>query len=108
MEKERKIMSGERRVVGVNCYQTEEEHYKPPVFRAREAYEIAKARHDKLIQERDNRKAHKAIDRLHRAMESNENVMLPMMEAVKVGVTSSEIGNLQREVFGVWKPPLPI
>ncbi len=108
LEKERKVMSGEKQVVGVNCYQMQEEPYEPPIFRAREAYEIAKARHDKLISERDARKAQKAIDKLRRAMEGKDNVMPPLMEAVKAGVTSSEVGNLQREVFGTWKPPLPI
>jgi len=108
MEKEKKIMSGEKQVVGVNCYQMEEEPYHPPVFRAPEVYEIAKARNDKLKQERDNRKAQEAMDKLRRVLENGENVMPPMIEAVKTGVTSSEIGNIQREVFGTWKPPLPI
>jgi methylmalonyl-CoA mutase N-terminal domain/subunit len=108
MEKERKIMSGEKRVVGVNCYQMEEEPYHPPLFRAPEAYEIAKARHDKLRKERDQKKAREAMDKLRRTLENSENVMPPLIEAVKVDVTSSEVGNLQREVFGIWKPPLPV
>ena len=31
-----------------------------------------------------------------------------LIEAVKAGITSSEVGDLQREVFGTWQPPLPI
>ena len=101
-------MTGERKVVGVNCYQMEEEHYEVPVFRAPEVYEIAKARNDKLKQERDNKQAQEAMGKFRRACENGENVMPPLMEAVKAGATSSEVGNIQREVFGTWKPPLPI
>jgi len=72
------------------------------------AYEIAKARHDKLKRERDNRKAQEAMDKFRQALENGKNVMPPLIEAVKAGVTSSEVGNIQREIFGTWKPPLPI
>jgi len=107
MEKERKVMAGEKKIVGVNCYQMEEEPYEVPVFRAPEVYEIAKARNDKLKQERDNQAVQKSMNKFRRACESGENVMPPLMEAVKAGATSSEVGNIQREAFGTWKVPLP-
>jgi methylmalonyl-CoA mutase N-terminal domain/subunit len=108
MEKERKIRTGEKKIVGVNCYQMEEEPYECPVFRAPEVYDIAKERHEQVKRERDSKKAQEAMDKFRRACETDENVMPVLIEAVKASVTSSEIGNIQREVFGIWKPPLPI
>jgi methylmalonyl-CoA mutase N-terminal domain/subunit len=102
------IMAKEKKVVGVNCYEMEEEPYKIPVFRAPEAYEIAKSRDDELKQERDGEQTRKAMDAFRSALENGDNVMPPLMEAVKAGATSSEIGNAQREILGTWKPPLPI
>ena len=108
MEKEKKVMSGEKKVVGVNCYQMDEEPYEVPISRVPPVYEIAKERNDKLRKERDNEKAEKAMDELRRTLVNGTSVMRPLIEAVKAGVTSSEVGNIQREVFGTWKPPMPI
>jgi methylmalonyl-CoA mutase N-terminal domain/subunit len=108
LEKERQIMANEKKVVGVNCYQMDEEPYEIPVFRAPEVYEIAKARDDELRRTRDNEQARRAMEGFRRALDGGDNVMPPLMEAVKASATSSEIGNVQREVLGTWKPPLPI
>jgi methylmalonyl-CoA mutase N-terminal domain/subunit len=86
----------------------EEEPYEIPVFRAPEAYAIAKSRDDALKRERDAVLAREALDAFRGALENGDNVMPPLMGAVKAGATSGEIGNLQREVFGTWTPPLPI
>ena len=109
MENERRMMTGEKKVVGVNCFQMETELFEVPVHRAPEGvYDIAKARLEKLKRERDNVKAMKALDKFRNACASNANVMPPAMEAVKAGITSGEIGTAMREAFGIWKPPLPI
>lgn len=108
MDKERKATSGEKKIVGVNCHQMEEDPYKVTVFRSPQVYEEAKARQDKLLKERDAGAAQKAIDEFRRACEGDKNVMPPLMKAVKVGAVAGEVGRIQREVFGVWKAPLPI
>jgi methylmalonyl-CoA mutase N-terminal domain/subunit len=108
MEKEKKVTSGQKKVVGVNCYEMEEEPYKVTVFRSPQVYEEAKARQDKLLRERDAEKAKKAMDEFRRACQGEENVMPSLMKAVKAGVTAGEVGRIQREVFGTWKAPLPI
>jgi methylmalonyl-CoA mutase N-terminal domain/subunit len=108
MEKEKKIASGQRKVVGVNCYEMEEEPYNVTVFRSPQVYGEVKARQDKLLQERDAEKAKEALDEFRRACQGKENVMPPLMKAVKVGVTAGEVGRVQREVYGIWKVPLPI
>lgn len=108
IEKENKIMIGERKIVGVNCYEMEEDPYEVPVFRSPKAYDEAKARVDKLKEERNAREADEAMDEFRKACENGENVMPPLIKAVRAGVTAGEIGKIQRDVFGIWKVPLPI
>lgn len=111
MDYQRKVTKGEIKVVGVNCYQMEEEPYEVPVFSARpggEVYEIMKARLDQLKRERNDKEAKEAMDELRRVLQSDENVMPVMMRAVTAGVTACEVGGIMREAFGAWKPPLPL
>lgn len=110
LDYQRKVTQGEIKVVGVNCYQ-EEELYQPPLFSARpgeEVYAIIKARLDQLKRQRDAAEAKRAMDGLRRVFQSDENVMPAMIRAVKAGVTACEVGHLMREVWGTWKPPLPL
>jgi len=108
MEKERKILKGEKKVVGVNCFQMDEEPFEVSIFRSPKAYDEAKKRQDRLMQERDAIKAEKTMDAFRRACESEENVMPSLMKAVQSDVTAGEVGRIQREVFGIWKVPLPL
>ncbi len=111
MDYETKVMSGKIKVVGVNCAQMEEEPYEAPVFSARpgeEVYRVTKERIEQLKKERDAGEASAATENLRRALESDANVMPAMMRAVKAGITAGEIGNMEREVFGVWDAPLPL
>ena len=111
MDYETKVMAGKIKVVGVNCAQMEEEPYEVPVFSARpgeEVYRITKQRIELLKKERDVREASAAMDNLRRIMEGEGNIMPAMMRAVKAGLTAGEIGNLEREVFGIWDAPLPL
>ena len=50
----------------------------------------------------------RSVDELRKVALSEENILPTMMEAVQAGVTVGEVGNLWRELFGVWKAPLPI
>jgi methylmalonyl-CoA mutase N-terminal domain/subunit len=108
---QRKVLTGEVKVVGVNCYQMDEEPYQVPVFSARpgeEVYQTTKARLERLKQERDPTEARAAMDKLRQTLEGEENVMPAMMRAVRAGVTACEIGAIEREVFGTWEAPLPL
>ena len=108
--KELRVISGEDKLVGVNCFQMERELFDIPIHTnpTKNVYEIAKARVDKVKRERDQKKAAEYLDKFRRACESNENVMPPLIEAVKAGITAGEVGNTMREVFGTWKVPLPV
>jgi Methylmalonyl-CoA mutase, N-terminal domain/subunit len=46
------------------------------------------------------------MDELRRVCETRRNVMPVVMELTKEGATVTEVTNVYREVFGVWKPAL--
>ncbi len=103
---DRKIKSGEKKLVGVNCYHVEEEPHSDPALRATERrYEIAHEQLERLRRERDGRKVRLALDELRKVLRSDGNVVPAMMNAVKAYVTIGEIGKLLREECGVWTPP---
>ncbi len=49
-----------------------------------------------------------ALEWLRSAAENNENVMPPIMEAVKVYATIGEIMGVLKEVYGTYKKPIII
>ena len=108
IEKEKKTMTGERKIVGVNCFEMEEEPYEVTVFRSPKIYDEAKARIDRLKLKRNAREADETMDEFRKACENDNNVMPPLMKAVRAGVTAGEVGKIQREAFGTWKAPLPL
>lgn len=109
MEWERKIANGEWKWVGINCFQMTEDTLQVTAHKPNpKVWEEAMARLEKLRKERDNQKAKDVLAELRDVALSNENIMPTMMKAVQAGVTVGEVGNLWRELFGVWKAPLAI
>ena len=91
---------GERMVVGVNAFETEE---RVPieitrVDPAEEARQIAKVR--ALRASRDTRRVHTAIEKVRHAAQENSNVIEPVIEAVHAYVTMGEICDALRQVYG--------
>lgn len=106
MEKQRKVSKGELKIVGVNCFQMDEEPHHVEAFRHNpKSWEIAMERLELLRQRRDKDKAQRCMDDLRKACETDQNVMPVMMEAVQSLVTVGETGQIFREVFGTWDPP---
>lgn len=103
------IESGKRRVVGVNCYEMEEEPYEfEPYKPDPKTWEMAMASLETVRRQRNSRKAEEAKSALIKALESSENTIPTTIEAVKVGVTVGEVGDIYRQFFGRWEvPPLP-
>ncbi|VUT25069.1 MAG: methylmalonyl-CoA mutase [Candidatus Methanolliviera sp. GoM_oil] len=89
---EEEIRTGKRRIVGVNCFQMEEDPSKITYFRPDpEIYKKQKARAEKLKEERDNDKVEETLNELRDADDSGENVMPAMMKAVKAYATLEEM-----------------
>jgi methylmalonyl-CoA mutase N-terminal domain/subunit len=100
---QREIERKERVVVGVNRFQVQEE--KPrnllrvdPAVRASQLEKIRK-----LKSERDSAGVTKCLVELKAAASSADNLMVPILDAVKCYATLGEICNVLRDVFGEYK-----
>jgi methylmalonyl-CoA mutase N-terminal domain/subunit len=94
------VEAGQQVVVGLNRFQKEE---APPKHLLRvdpTVRESQIAKLDALKKERDNTAVESAITRLKACARSTENLMPPMIEAVKYYATLGEICDGLREVFG--------
>lgn len=102
------IETGERVVVGINKFQTEE--VKPsnllrvdPAVREEQVERLTKLR-----AERDQGVVDKALEGLIAAAKGEDNLMPPIIEAVKAYTTLGEICNALRSVFGEYEAPVTI
>jgi methylmalonyl-CoA mutase N-terminal domain/subunit len=102
---QKQIDSKEKTVVGVNKYVTEEEL---PV----ETLQIEAELEEKQIQwtnqvkdTRDNKKVKDALEKLGESAQRDDNLMHPIIDAVKAYATEQEICDVFREVFGVYRDP---
>ena len=101
-----KVDRGEKKVVGVNCFEMEETPYEfEPVRPDPKTWELAMASLDKVRSTRDASRADRAKADLVKALEGGENTMPATIEAVRAGVTVGEVGAIYREFFGCWNVP---
>ncbi len=100
---QKEIESGERVVVGVNRFQIQEEKPKN-LLRVDPAVRIAQIEKlKKLRAERDNAEVKSALSELKRTAEGDDNIMFPILRAVKAYATLGEICDVLREVFGEYQ-----
>ena len=108
VRQQQEIESGRRVVVGVNKFQTEEKQ-PPTIFRV--DAERAKAqieRVQRLRAERDGEAARASLKRLEAAARGEDNLMPPILEAVKAYATLGEISGEMRKVFGEYRAPTAV
>jgi methylmalonyl-CoA mutase N-terminal domain/subunit len=109
LEQERRLESGERKLVGFNCFRTDEEVFEVRPHRASRAWEQAMAQVERIRRERDNGRVTRALDELRRVVEEpDENQFPAMMEAVRAHATVGEVGQIYRDIWGVWNAPIPV
>ncbi|MBW1788049.1 MAG: acyl-CoA mutase large subunit family protein [Deltaproteobacteria bacterium] len=105
-ENTKKIDRGERKVVGVNCYQMEESPYEFEPFRPDpNTWDLAMASLEKTRSKRNAVRVEKARGNLLKALEENQNTMPATIEAVKAGMTVGEVGEMYRNFFSCWSVP---
>jgi len=100
---QREIEAGERIVVGVNAFRSEEEE-PIPILRIDE--KVARGQVERLRAvkaERDGARAAAALAVLERAAREGANVMPPIIAAVKAYATLGEISDVLRSVFGIYR-----
>ena len=104
------IEDGGTTVVGVNRYQEAEES---PLTAGDEAIMVADkdAEADQLARlatwkdARDDTAVQKALEAVRQAAATGTNIMIPSIEAAKVGVTTGEWGDVVRAAFGQYRAP---
>lgn len=104
---QKKIESGEMKIVGVNHMKAADAATCPiEVFEYPETYSRQKAKLDRLRRERDPEKVNRRLDTLRSKCHTGENLYPFCMDAVKDLVTLGEIEEVFREEFGLWSFPL--
>lgn len=100
------VDSAERKIVGVNCYQIEEDPTVPPAERPDpEAMLRHVERFKAFKRERSQQQVVRALDALARAANSkDENVFEKVVEATEAGVTHGEVVSCLRRELGFGHP----
>src|SRR5581483_3958686 len=102
---QQQIDRGEKTVVGVNRYQAPEER-PPELLRVPMEVEARqRERVRRVKRERNATAAREALGRVRDAAQGGENLMPPLVAAVKALCTVGEISDVYREVFGVYRDP---
>ncbi|PSP93232.1 methylmalonyl-CoA mutase [Halobacteriales archaeon QS_4_62_28] len=103
-ERQQEQESGERIIVGVNEHTVEEDE-PVEIDEVDEALEAAQhERLEAVREERDDEVVAASLDRLRAAANGDENLLPPMIEAVKVYATTGEICDVLRDVYGEYQP----
>ncbi len=100
------IDTGARTIVGVNDFIADEPITIPILEMDPHGYERQVARLRRVRAERDNGAVQKALRELADYARSSENLMPPIIAAVKTYATLGEITDVFREVFGVYHEPV--
>ncbi|GAB6887529.1 methylmalonyl-CoA mutase family protein [Desulfothermus okinawensis JCM 13304] len=102
-EYQKQIETKDRIVVGVNEFQSKES-VKVPILKIDKTVEQKQVdRVKKVREQRDNSKVEACLKRLEDAARGDENLMDPILDAVKEYATIGEICGVLREVFGEYR-----
>jgi methylmalonyl-CoA mutase N-terminal domain/subunit len=104
LEHQRAVERGERVIVGVNRY-TEGAGEPPPLHRldpSLAATQIAALA--RLRATRDESRLRAALGGLHESARGSDNLLPPILDAVKARATLGEIADVFREIFGEYRP----
>jgi methylmalonyl-CoA mutase N-terminal domain/subunit len=100
---QKEIETKKRIIVGLNQFQMEEEPLKN-IYRVKsELEQYQKEKLANVKKERDNIKVKEALSLLRIAAQGTDNLLVPILGAVRVYATLGEISDTLREVFGEYK-----
>jgi len=97
---QQQIAKKDRIVVGVNEYRIEEQINIKPLKHDPKSEKKVVSSLKSFKKERGGLAVKKALEEVKRAAEKNENLVRPILEAVKQYATVGEISNVLREVYG--------
>jgi methylmalonyl-CoA mutase, N-terminal domain len=101
----REVDSGERKIVGVNAFVSDnEEPYEPlrvdPVIEQEQSARLADLRN-----RRDSADVRRRLDEVKRAASTDANLLYPLRSALGTLATIGEVSDALRDVWGVYQPP---
>ena len=102
---QKQIDEKEKTVIGVNKYVTEEEL---PVEILQIEEELEKKQVEltnEVKSSRNNKRLKEALQRLGEAAQGDDNLMYPILDAVKEYATEQEICDVFRDIFGIYRDP---
>jgi methylmalonyl-CoA mutase, N-terminal domain len=102
------IDEGRKVIVGVNKFAKEDEEPQM-IFRVNPEAERAQIKRlERVRQERDQKAVDAALSRLDEVSRDGENLMYPIVEAVKAYASVGEICGVMRRVFADYQPPTAV
>jgi methylmalonyl-CoA mutase N-terminal domain/subunit len=105
---QRAVDEGKKTIVGVNKYRLEEEEPQI-IFRVNPETERAQLKRLRAARkQRDDAAARAALKRLNEVCRDGENLMYPIVEAVRAYATLGEICGVMREAFGDYRAPTAV
>ncbi len=103
-ELEQKIQKGEKVIVGVNKFVSDEKEEEIELHQpSKDVLDRQISRLKKIKEERDNQKVQKTLAKIRKVAADNGNLMEPILEAVRNYATVGEITNALKDVFGEYK-----
>jgi len=103
---QQEVDRGERTIVGVNDYVSDEAVAIPILQMDPQGYARQIARLEQVRRERDNQAVEKSLARLRDAARGKDNLMYPILDAVNAYATLGEITDVFRDVFGEYQEPV--
>jgi methylmalonyl-CoA mutase, N-terminal domain len=100
---QKEIEAKKRIIVGLNQFQMEEEPLRDVLRIKPEAERYQKDKLARVKKERNNPKVKETLADLKRTAQGTENLVPPILEAVKTYATLGEISDTLREVFGEYR-----
>jgi methylmalonyl-CoA mutase N-terminal domain/subunit len=96
----------EKVIVGVNKYSDEEEDHDIPILKITQEKEDEQVAFVKKVKAKRNKaQLAKALDRVRADAKADKNVLPAILEAVKAYASISEISDIFREVYGIYRDP---
>jgi methylmalonyl-CoA mutase N-terminal domain/subunit len=102
---QQQVERGEQSIVGVNKYADTAANPIPTLKITDDVERAQKALLAKVKSERNAEVAAKHIEAIRQACKGNDNIVYPIVDAVKADVTLGEICEVFREEFGVYRDP---
>lgn len=100
---QKEIETKKRIIVGLNQFQMEEEPLRDILRIKPEVEQYQKEKLARVKRERDTKKVKETLAVLKKAAQGTDNVVSPILDAVKVYATLGEISDTLREVFGEYR-----